>query len=146
MKVILLKDVANLGRKFDIVTVSDGYALNQLMPKNAAQIASPENVRRLTIARDKKQAEKGMRADEFKTALASLGGKIVVIKTKVTDQGHLFEALKPSQVVEALKDHGVNLNEATLKIIESVKSAGKQNITLIFGEVKETLTINIISK
>ena len=47
MKVILLKDVAKIGRRFEIKEVPDGYALNKLIPKNMAQFATPENIKRI---------------------------------------------------------------------------------------------------
>ncbi len=145
MKVILLHDVANLGRKFDVVTVSDGFALNKLIPKNQALAASPENISRLTSKRDKMAEIHGIKQAEFKSVIAGLGDQAVIIPTKVNDQGHLFETLKVAQVLEALKKVGVNLKSDEVTLRESIKEAGKHEVTLVSGKIDAKLNIDIIT-
>jgi len=145
MKVILLQDVANLGRKFDVVTVSDGFALNKLIPKNQALSASPENIKRLTARRDKQAEFQSVKMAEFKSVLNGLNDQTVIIKTKVNDQGHLFESLKVTQIIEALRQLGVNLNPTEITLQESLKEAGKHEVTLVSGKVEAKLNIEIIT-
>jgi len=145
MKVILLHDVASLGRKFDVVDVSDGFALNKLIPKSQALAASPENIKRLTAKRDKMAEINETKQTEFKSVIAGLSDQIVTIETKVNSQGHLFETLKIVQVLEALKKIGVNLKADEVTMRESIKEGGKQEITLVSGKVEAKLNINIIT-
>ena len=58
MKVILLRDVAKIGRRFEIVEVPDGYALNKLIPKKDAEAATPANVKRIQQNKDRTNANK----------------------------------------------------------------------------------------
>lgn len=146
MKVILLKDVANLGRKFDVVVVSDGYALNKLIPKNQALPASEKNINQLTAKRNKLSEIQGVKQEEFKSAIAKLNDQVIQIKTKVNDQGHLFETLKVSQVVEALNKLAVGLNIDEVSLLESIKEAGKHEITLVSGKIEAKLNIEIITE
>lgn len=146
MKVILLHDVANLGRKLEVVEVPDGYALNKLIPKGLAQIATPENVRRLTTARNKKLADRSLRNDEFKAAIASLKDTKLSIPAKVNENGHMFESLKSPQVAAALAAKGVSIAANQFVIKETIKHSGEHTITLVYGDVEAQLPITIISE
>lgn len=146
MKVILLQDVANLGRKFDVVVVSDGYALNKLIPKNQALPASEKNINQLTSRRNKLSEIQGVKQEEFKSVIAGLSDQVVQIKTKINDQGHLFETLKVTQVLEALEKMGVRLNVDEVSLSESIKEAGKHEITLVSDKIEAKLNIEIITE
>lgn len=145
MKVILLQDVANLGRKFEVVNVPDGFALNKLIPKNQALMASPDNIKRLTAKRDMQNKIAVGKLAEFQSALKELSGKVVTIKAKMNEQGHLFQTLKVNQIVDALADLGVKLDIDGLSLRESIKEAGLTEVTLVSGKTEEKLKIEIIA-
>ncbi len=79
MKVILLQDVAKIGRRYSIVEVNDGYALNQLMPKKLAEPATPANVARVEKMRSSTAASADAAKKQYETSVAVLAGSSVVI-------------------------------------------------------------------
>ena len=90
MKVVLLKDVKNVGKRDDILTVSDGYARNFLFPQKLAAEATPgalKEIQRKRAAQDAREAE--MLA-EAKGKAASLKDKVIELAVKCGDKGRLY--------------------------------------------------------
>ncbi len=100
MKIILLKDVKNMGKKGDVVEASDGYARNYLFPRKLAQVATDEN---LHIVNLKKENERRVKLEETEAAqkLAdTMRNKELIVKTKVGENGRLFGAITNKDVTE----------------------------------------------
>ena len=103
MKVILLQDVKSLGKKDQIVNVSDGYARNMLFPKKLGLEATPKNLNDLKLKKaheDKVAAENLKAAQEFAKELAD---KKVEVAIKVGDNGKLFGSVSTKEIAEAAK-------------------------------------------
>ena len=93
MKVILLKDVENVGKMFEIKTVKNGYARNFLIPEGLAKPATREAVKWVEMQKEilEKKAE-----DELKTVqetVSKIDGLEVLISVKVGDENQLFEKI-----------------------------------------------------
>ncbi len=109
LKVILLKDVKNLGKAWDIKDVSGGYARNFLFPKKLAEIATQDLVKKSEAQKADiaKKAEKDL---ELTEKLASeLDGFAVKIKAKANADGKLFGSVKPDMIREALINEKLNV-------------------------------------
>ncbi len=146
MKVILLQDVAKLGRKFSIVSVPDGYALNQLLPKGWAEAATPDNLKRLEKRRGAIEAESGKRDEAFKTAAESLKDKAIKVAVEANEQGHMFAALSKEAIAAGALQLGVTLDPAMLNLPEPIKSLGEHKIELVNGTDKVALTVSVVAK
>ena len=124
MKVILTQDVKSLGKKDDLVNVSDGYAKNFLFKKNLAVEANADN---LNIMKSKKSAEKAREEkniEQAKELAATLEKTEVVIKTKAGDGGKLFGSVTNKDVADQLKkSHNIDVDKKKIQL-ESVKSVG----------------------
>ncbi|MFA6969691.1 MAG: 50S ribosomal protein L9, partial [Candidatus Paceibacterota bacterium] len=93
MKVILMKDVKGVGRAHEVVTTSDGYALNYLIPKKLAVAATPVATKEAE-SRQKKMADYMLLdAALLVQNMTTLALKRIVIKTKANEQGHLYDAV-----------------------------------------------------
>ena len=79
MKVILLQDVAKIGRRFDVITVPDGYGMNQLIPKGMAKPATPENLKAIQAQTATNDAAKAQ-ADEV---FAQMTAKVDTVALEV---------------------------------------------------------------
>ena len=104
MKVILLADVKNIGKKDEIVNVSDGYARNFLFPRKLAVEATPgasKEVERKRAAERQREMER--RAEAEKSA-GSLRGKVIVVQTRCGSQGRLYGSVTSSEIAQALKE------------------------------------------
>ncbi len=141
MKVILLQDVKAQGKKGQMITVSDGYARNFLLPRKLAVEATADAVN------SKKNADEAaaFHAAEDKKAALALKEKLaktpVKIKAKAGSAGRLFGSVTTKEIAEALKaQHGVDLPKTRLELSEPIKSFGTYRVkaklyTEVAGEV-----------
>lgn len=147
MKVILLQDVAKIGRRFEIKDVPDGYALNKLIPQRQAEPATPANVKRIE-ARSKKHAETAAdTASAFDLACETLKDKKVEVKVDTNADGKLFESLKTQTIVAAVSDQaGVSLDDKWVHVATPIKEVGEHTVLLSLHEAQGEFTINVVSK
>ena len=131
MKVVLLKDVKNVGKRDDILTVSDGYARNFLFPQKLAAEATPgalKEIQRKRAAQDAREAE--MLA-EAKEKAASLKDKIIDLAVKCGDKGRLYGSVTSAEVAEALeKQHGVKVDKRKIDIGDPIREIGMRTISV----------------
>ncbi|OGO76821.1 MAG: 50S ribosomal protein L9 [Clostridiales bacterium GWB2_37_7] len=125
MKVILLQDVKDLGKKDAIVNVSDGYARNFLFPRKAAVEASEGALK--TIA-DKKSSEANKKNMEVQAAkdLADKLSKIEInIKSKTGDNGKLFGSITNKDIAEIIKSkHKIEIDKKKIVLNDAIKTVG----------------------
>jgi large subunit ribosomal protein L9 len=104
MKVILVNDVKGLGVKGATVTVSDGYAVNFLIPRKLAVISTPNN----QAALEKNNAQEEARQAELKKAAEELAARLehinVEFKAKVGGDGRMFGTISPKEIEQGMKD------------------------------------------
>ena len=147
MKVIFLKDVPKVGRKFDIKEVSDGYAQNALIPRKLAVAATPEHVRRAEI-------EKGalVTAEKEKVAgINALIGKLqeepLRLSLPANEKGHLFKGIHASDLVAAIQvQYGIKVLERELVLPTPLKDVGTHTIDIHSGSRKGVCTVVIEAK
>ncbi len=124
MKVVLKQDVKGLGKKGELVTVSDGYARNFLFPKNLAVEANAQN---MTELKNREQAEKYRIATETaaaEKAAAELKGKTIVIKAKAGANGKLFGSVTAKEIADKISEEfGIKTDKRKI-IIEDIKQFG----------------------
>ncbi|MBR4049204.1 MAG: 50S ribosomal protein L9 [Clostridia bacterium] len=130
MKVVLKQDVKSLGKKGELVTVSDGYARNFLFPKN---LASEANAQAMSELKNKEQAEKYRIETETaaaKAAAAKIEGKTVKVVAKAGQNGKLFGSVTSKEVAAQIKaDFGVELDKRKVDV-EDIKSFGTYPVTV----------------
>lgn len=144
MKVILTRDVKGVGRAYETVDMADGYALNFLIPKKLAVVATPAAVKEALL----RQKQVGDRA-ALDTALlaqniASLAEAKITLKMKANEKGHLYDAVNTADIVAAAKAQAhIDLPEEALKLEKPIKELGTFDIPVSIGEVfgKFSLTI-----
>ncbi|MEX0917575.1 MAG: 50S ribosomal protein L9 [Candidatus Paceibacterota bacterium] len=144
MKVIMLQDVAKVGRRFDIVEVPHGHALNKLIPQNLAAEATPENVKRVRARKEKLSEIDSAETAKLEEAIAALGGKTVQVTVEANEQGHLFQALKSDRIAAALESEGVTITPAYIHINQPIKDVGTHTVTIGSGESQTELTIEVM--
>ena len=125
MKIILKKDVANLGDAGDIVEVKTGYALNYLVPQGFAVIGTPSAIKQHeeTIRqRAHKEAKNIAEAQAYAEKIAS---SLVKIPVKVNEDGKIYGSVTSAQIAEALVAAGFEVEKKNIEIVsEEVKELG----------------------
>lgn len=143
MKVILLQDVANVGRRFSVVDVSNGHALNKLIPNKQAEPATPENLKRVEARKARMEAELATASENFADVVKRIAGSTQTIKVEANDQGHLFQGLKPEAIASNLGKLGFVVTANQVVIDAPIKAIGEHTITLSDGEKTATFTLSI---
>ena len=131
MKVVLLKDVKNMGKRDDIVNVSDGYARNFLFPQKLAAEATPgtlKEIERKRAAQDAREAE--LKAEAMAKA-ELLKNKVIVLQVKCGEKGRLYGSVTSAEVAEALeKQHGIKADKRKIDIGDPIRETGIREISV----------------
>ncbi|NLK86709.1 MAG: 50S ribosomal protein L9 [Clostridiaceae bacterium] len=145
MKVILKQDVKGLGKKEDLVNVSDGYARNYLFPRGLAAEANAANI---NIMNTRKEAEKTKKNRELAHA-RELAQKLkdieVVIKTKSGENGKLFGSITSKDISDKLKkDFKLDIDKKKIVLPEPIKSTGSVELDVkLYPEVAGKLKVRV---
>ena len=145
MEVILKQDVKGTGKAGQVVKVSDGYARNKLIPGGLAVEATPANKKQIerekAKAKEKYEAEKAAAQD-----LANqLADKIVVVKTKVGDNGRLFGAITSKEIAAAIAEQtGEEVDRRKIILDKPIKETGVETIEIkLFQDVNTKVVVKI---
>ncbi len=142
MKIILLKDVRKLGKKFEIKDVADGFALNSLIPQKLAIVATADNVKRIDLEKKKHEAEAKVHEDLLMKNLAQIDGKEARIVAKADEKGHLFASIHADQIIAALKaSTHAEVAPEHLDLEKPIKSTGKHTLSVAVGSKKASFTL-----
>lgn len=125
MKVILLEDIENVGKKYEIKDVKPGHARNFLVPNNLVKLATKQNVQ--WLKKQKEIIEKAAEEDLKKSqGLASqIDGIEVTIMVKVGPEGQLFESINTIKISEKLKEMGFNVKKSQINLKNPIKELGE---------------------
>lgn len=130
MKIVLLQDVEDLGKKHEVKEVKDGYARNFLLPKKLAKPATKEALQWLGDQKEviEKEAEEDLkRAQEL---ASRLDGVEVSISVKVGDEGQLFESINNQKISEKLKEMGFDVKKSQVELQNPIKELGEFPVTI----------------
>lgn len=144
MKIILLKDVKDLGKQGDIVEASDGYARNFLFPRKLAEVATAGN---LHIINQKKENERKIKLQETEAAQKiadQMRNKELIIKTKVGENGRLFGAITNKDIAELVnKTFGTQIDKKKV-LVDTIKLVGSYDVEVkIYPEISSKLKVTI---
>ncbi|MBU1159696.1 50S ribosomal protein L9 [Patescibacteria group bacterium] len=141
MKIILLQDVLNMGKRYDVKNVSDGYARNFLLPRKLAMVATTQNLQNLEkrkkIAEEKKEKQKKITEEN----LAELNNKKISISAKSNEKGNLFKGITKQRISEILKEkENIEIAPELIELEKPIKQAGEHEIKI--ANKKFTLLIS----
>jgi len=146
MKVILLKDVAKIGRRSEVVSVPDGYALNKLIPQKMAQPATAENLKKVQARSEKIEADRVAADATFDEALEVLGERTITLEMEANENGHLFKAVSANDVLQALHDEGVSVTKEQIVLPRQIKEVGTHEVQIVSGDKSGSFELDIVAK
>ncbi len=142
MKVIFLKDVPRVGKRHDIKDVNDGYAMNFLLPNKLAVMATPKAIAELELRKKEILVEREVQEDLLMKNLEELKDKIITIKGKTNDIGHLFSAIHARDIVSAMKEQNhADINEAFIMLEKPIKETGEFEIPVKVNNKKSSFKL-----
>ncbi|HOS12656.1 MAG TPA: 50S ribosomal protein L9 [Candidatus Pacearchaeota archaeon] len=130
MKVILLRDIKKLGKKFEVKEVSPGYARNLLIPNGYAILADKQSLKRLESQKNIEMKKTEERQKENEKMIKELEGKEIKIDTKIGDKGQLFETINEQKIADKLKEMGFVVEKSNIEINEPIKCQGEYLVKL----------------
>lgn len=146
MKVILLEDVKSVGKKGELVNVSDGYARNFILKKKLGIEATPKNLNDLKLQKQneaKVAAENLADAQEFAKEIAT---KSIEVAIKAGQDGKVFGSVSTKEIATAAKEQlGYDLDKKKMQLKEPIKNIGTYMVPIRLHQ-KVTAELKVIVK
>ena len=144
MKVILLQDVKKVGKKGDVVDISDGYARNFLFPRKLAEEANNNNMHILNTKKENERKKKLAEIEAEQKLASDLKGKEIKIEAKSGNGGRLFGAITSKDVAELInKQFKLSVDKKKI-VMDTIKVAGSYDIEIkLYPEVSTKMKVII---
>ncbi|WP_425059408.1 50S ribosomal protein L9 [Sporomusa carbonis] len=145
MKVILQQEVKKLGKKGDIVEVSEGYARNYLLPQKLAIPATANNVNNATLQKAAEERKKERMLDEAKLLAAQMSKITVTIPVKMGEGGRLFGSVTAKDIADALAaQHKIELDKRKIELKDAIKAVGTYPVGIkLHPEVSTRIQVTV---
>lgn len=145
MKVVLLQDVKALGKKGDVVEVSEGYARNFLLTKKYAVEATPANLNTLKLQKanaDKIAAEQLAEAKDIATKLENV---TVTVAIKAGENGKTFGSVSSKEIAQELEKQGLEVDKKKIVLPDPIKEFGKYEVKVkLHKDVQANVKVNVV--
>lgn len=145
MKIILLQDEKKLGKKGDIIEVSEGYARNFVLPKKIGVEATPKNLNDLKLQKSNEAKVAQEQLDAAKAMAELLATKEVIVKIKAGENGRTFGSVSTKEIGQALKEQtGIEVDKKKLVLAEAIKSFGVYDVPIkLHPKVTGTVKVKV---
>ncbi len=131
MKVILKQDIANMGQKYDIKNVSDGYARNFLIPRKLAEIATDKATKNIGALKKVHDAKAKVQEDLIAKNIDDLNGLTIEIKEKTNEKGHLFAGIHKDEIVSKIREQTqLEILPNFIELEDPIKEIGEYDISI----------------
>ncbi len=131
MKVILLKDVSKVGRKYETKNVPDGYARNFLIKNGLAEMATDAAVKKVDAIKKAAEAERKIQEDLLMKNLGDINGITITLKEKANEEGHLFAGIHKEEIIsEIKKETRLDMLPEYIDLEKPIKKTGEFEITV----------------
>jgi large subunit ribosomal protein L9 len=137
MKIILSREVKNLGGIGDVRDVADGYARNFLIPRGLAEPATAQALKKSAELLKEKEKEKKERVKNAQRIIDALKDKVVTIKVKARGK-KLFGSVGAKEIAAGLKKTIPEIGENNIKFEKPIKTTGKFSIGVAIGPDHKT--------
>ena len=142
MKIILLEDVRKVGKKDDILEVSDGYANNYLIKNKLAVPLTKRSKEVLDKRLDKERATEEQHVEELKKIKKELENKIISFQVKTGANDKVFGKISTKQIADKLKESGYSIDKKCIKLDTELDSLGIHEVEIVLHK-KVTFKLRI---
>ena len=146
MKVVLRDDVENIGRKGDLIEVTDGFARNFLVPRGLAMKATTGVVQQAEAMRRNREARDARDREAAQALADQLTGKRIELRARAGEGGRLFGSVTSADVVDAVRAQtGVELDRRKTQLAEPLKELGAVEVPVkLHADVEVILTVDVV--
>ena len=148
MKVVLLEDVKKVGKKGEIVEVSDAYGRNVLIKKGLGLEGTATNVNNARQKQESIAHNKAVANDEAKILAAQLTKVEVTVKVRMGEEGRVFGSVTAKDISDAAKaQYKVDIDKKKIEIKEPLKTLGVHDVVVrIHPEITSTIKVNVVAE
>ena len=148
MKIILVTDVANLGRMGDVKEVAPGYGRNFLLPRGFAVLATPGQMKQLEVLHARRAKEDKRRLTEAETLADRLGQLVVSITVRVGADDRLFGSVTNTDVATALQEqHAIEIDRRDIELDDPIRTLGDHTVSVrLGGQVQGQLKVQVVKE
>lgn len=145
MKVIMLNDIRQTGRRGEIVEVKPGFARNHLLPKGLAAIATTSNVKWFEQRRKKIELKLAEERSVWVELAAQIEGIRVELKKRAGESDTLYGSVTPVEIVEALAEKGHTVDRRTIDLTGGIKALGDHEVRIeLHSDVVAQITVRVL--
>ncbi|NLA08285.1 MAG: 50S ribosomal protein L9 [Parcubacteria group bacterium] len=146
MKIILLENIPKLGKKYEIKEVSEGYAVNFLIPKKLAAVATPAKIEEIQNIKKQEELKKQKEEQQLKELAQKIKFIKLEFKLKTDKNGKTFGSINKEDIIKKLNDQEkIKLDEKQIILNEHIKKIGEYKIKIKFNfEIEAELKIIIL--
>ena len=146
MKVVLRDDVENIGRKGDLIEVTDGFARNFLVPRGLAMKATKGVVQQAEAMRRNREARDARDREAAQALADQLTGKRIELRARAGEGGRLFGSVTSADVADAVRAQtGVELDRRKTQLAEPLKELGAVDVPVkLHADVEVILTVDVV--
>lgn len=147
MKIILKKEVANLGEAGDVVEVKPGYGLNYLIPQGFATAGTPSALKQHAETLRQRAHKEAKLVSDAEALAARIEATPVKVAVKVSESGKIFGSVTSAQLEEALRNVGIEVDKKNITVPDDLKKLGAYEASVkCYKAVKATLKFEVVSE
>lgn len=144
MKVILLSDVARVGKKYSIVEVAPGYARNFLIARDLAEAVTRTNTKRVTELTKKREVESKKQIENLEKSLAKAGSAVLTFMRNANEEGHLYAGVTKDEIAMELGNVvGASYTADHIELEKPIKELGEFTIVAVVGGKKAEFKVKV---
>lgn len=144
MKVILLADVPNVGKKYDIAEVKPGFARNYLFARGLGEAVTKASAKRVAELTKKREAEKARQSELLEKAFAGVSGAQIVLKRNATEEGSLYAGVTREELADELsKILGAAIEADHIDLSKPIKTLGEHSVHAALGDKKAVFKVTV---
>jgi large subunit ribosomal protein L9 len=147
VKVVLRSDISGVGKRGDIIDVSDGYARNHLVPSGQAIVASDGITAQAASMRRSRDVKDARERESAETVAQRLVPMTISIPARAGREGKLFGSVTSTDILEAVAEQaGVTIDRHSLLSHEAIKELGRHEVGVrLHADVEFSLAIEVIA-
>lgn len=148
MKIILMEDVKALGKKGEIVEVSDGYARNAILPKKLGVEATSKNLNDLKLKNKHAEKVAAENLENAKELAKVVEQQKVVMRVKTGEGGRIFGSVSTKEIAQAAKEQtGLDLDKKKMQLTDAIKALGTYEVPVkLHPQVTAKLTVQVVEE